>query len=110
MCLYLYTSIGSITSAFSLKILGQKEQGGISKVMAVVNMVLNFLITDKSIMAERLNHFSFFIKYVGTKWVREVGMIRGRVRSLQEQHYIQFAKMQLIGPMLLMSKISPPKA
>ena len=35
-----------------LKILGQKEQGGIIKVMAVVDMVLNFLITDKSIMAE----------------------------------------------------------
>ena len=36
-----------------LKIFGQKEQGGIIKVVAVVNMVLNFLITDKSIMAER---------------------------------------------------------
>ena len=37
---------------FPNKILGQKEQGGIIKVMAVVAMVLNFLITDKSIMAE----------------------------------------------------------
>jgi hypothetical protein len=55
MCLYLCTSIGSITSAFSLKILGQKEQGGIIKVVAVVDMVLNFLITDKSIMAEKFS-------------------------------------------------------
>ena len=55
VCLYLCTSIGSITSAFSLKILGQKEQGGIIKLMAVVNMVLNFLITDKPIMAERFS-------------------------------------------------------
>ena len=50
---YLGTFIGSITSAFSLKILGQKEQGGIIKVMAVFDMVLNFLITDKSVMAEK---------------------------------------------------------
>ena len=53
VCLYLYTSIGSITSAFSLKILGQKEQGGIIKLVAVVNIIIHFLITDKSIMAER---------------------------------------------------------
>jgi hypothetical protein len=32
---------------------GQKEQGGILKLEAVVDMVLNFLITDKRIMAER---------------------------------------------------------
>ena len=53
ICLYLCISIGSITAAFYLKILGQKEQGGIIKVVSVVDMVLNFLITDKSIMAER---------------------------------------------------------
>jgi hypothetical protein len=57
-----------------------------------------------------INHFCLFIKYLGTKGAREVGMIQGQVRSLQEQHSIQFAKMQLIGPMLLMSRISPPKA
>ena len=56
------------------------------------------------------NHVSPFIKYFGTKGEGEVGMIQGQVRSLQEQHSIQFAKMQLIGPMLLMRKISPPKA
>ena len=53
VCLYLCTSIGSITSAFYLKILGQKEQGGVIKLVAVVNIVLNFLITDKRIMAEK---------------------------------------------------------
>ena len=37
-------------------------------------------------------------------------MIKGRVKSLQEQHYIQFAKVQLIAPILLMRKNSPPKA
>ena len=46
ICLYLCYSIGSITSAFSLKNLGTKITGGIIKVVAVVNMVLNFLITD----------------------------------------------------------------
>ena len=51
--LYLCSSMGSITSAFSLKILRQKEQGVIIKVVAVVHMFLNFLITDKSIIAER---------------------------------------------------------
>ena len=45
--LCVYTSVpGSITSAFCLTILGQKEQGGIIKLVAVVNMFLNFLITD----------------------------------------------------------------
>ena len=53
MHLYLCTSVGSITSAFSLKILGHKEQRGIIKVVAVDSMVIKFLITDKSIMAER---------------------------------------------------------
>ena len=53
ICLYLCTSIGWITEAFYLKISGQKEQGGIIRVVSVVDMVLNFFITDKSIMAER---------------------------------------------------------
>ena len=53
VCLALCTSIGSITSAFSLKIFGQKEQVGIIKLVAVVHMVLNFRITEKSIIAER---------------------------------------------------------
>ena len=39
VCLYLCSFIGSITSAFCLKILGQKEQGGIIKLVAVVDMV-----------------------------------------------------------------------
>ena len=88
--------------------------------MAVVDMVLNFLITDKSIMAERSSVPSqvskcsstsvFFMKYLATKEEGEVWMIRGKIRSLQEQHSIQFAKMQLIGLMLFMRKISPPKA
>ena len=43
VCLYLC----SITSVFSLKIVGPKEQGGIIKLVAVVHMALNFLITDK---------------------------------------------------------------
>ena len=47
MCSYLCTTIGFFTSAFSLKIFGQKEQGGIMKVVTVVDKVLNFLITDK---------------------------------------------------------------
>ena len=55
-------------------------------------------------------HFSPFIKYLGTKGAGEVGIIQGRVRSLQEQHSIQFAKMQLIGPMLWKRKISASKA
>ena len=50
---HLRTSKGSITSAFSMKIFGQKEQGGIIELLVVVDMVLNFLITDKHIMAER---------------------------------------------------------
>ena len=33
--------------------LGTERTGGIIRVVAVVNMVLNFLITDKSILAER---------------------------------------------------------
>ena len=37
-------------------------------------------------------------------------MVQGLIKSLQEQYSIPFAKTQLIGPMLLMSKISPPKA
>ena len=53
VCLSLCTSIGSISSTFSLKIFGRKEQGGIIKLEAVVDMVLNFRITDKHIMAER---------------------------------------------------------
>ena len=53
MSSYLCTSIDLITSAVSLKIIGQKEQEGINRVVAVVDMVLNILITDKSIMAER---------------------------------------------------------
>ena len=71
---------------------------GIIKLVAVVNMILNFLITDKSIMAEMLNHFSLFIKDLGTEGEGEVGMIQGRVRSLFAHHSIQFSKMQLIGP------------
>ena len=51
LCLYLCTR--SIALAFSLTILGQKEQRGIIKLVAVVNMVPNFLITEKSIMGER---------------------------------------------------------
>ena len=57
-----------------------------------------------------LKNFSPFIKYLGTKGAGEFGMIKGRVKSLQEQHNIQFAKVQLIAPILLMRKISPPKA
>ena len=52
LCLYLCTSIGSITSAFFLN-LGIEKTGCFIKLLVVVNMVFNFLITDKSIMAER---------------------------------------------------------
>ena len=47
--------------------MGHKEYGGIIKVVAVVNMVLNFLVTDKSIMAEWFKRFSPYIKFIGTK-------------------------------------------
>ena len=56
-----------------------------------------------------LKHFSHFVKYLGTKGAGEFGMIRGQVKSLQEQRFIQFAKMQRIGPMLLMKKNLSPK-
>ena len=56
------------------------------------------------------NHLNLLIKYLGKNGAWEVGMIGGRVRSLRKQHSIQFAKIQLIGPMMLMSRISPPKA
>ena len=58
--------IGSITSAFSLKILGQKVYGGVIKLVAVINMVLNFLLTDKSIMEERFYVPSQVSKYSST--------------------------------------------
>jgi hypothetical protein len=57
-----------------------------------------------------LDHFSLFMKYLGKEGARQVGMILVQVRSLREQHSIQFAKMQLIGPILLMSRTSPAKA
>ena len=41
-----------------------KEQGGFVKLVAVVDMILNFLITDKSIMAETSSVPSQVSKYL----------------------------------------------
>ena len=46
--------------------LGTERTGGISKLVVVVDMVLNFLITDKSIMAERSFVPSQVSKYLST--------------------------------------------
>ena len=68
VCLYHCTSIGSITSAFSLKIYGQKEQGGIIKLVAVVNMKMSrarVSIEGHGVLLQnspRIKMFDFFSK------------------------------------------------
>ena len=97
--------------------MGQKEQEGIIKVVAVVDMVINFLITDKSIMEERSSVPSQVSKCSTTSVFSSNILVQkgqGKLGWSEDESKVSenntLFSLQLIGPMLLISKISQQKA